>query len=373
MARLPQGVRRRSDGLLEKRFTINHNRYSVYAGSKQELEEKEKEIREQIEKGTYKKNSNITLNEYFSRWLEYKQLDTKGNSLKTYKSIYYNHLSDKLGKCKIKNLEVGQLKELQIKLSKEYCVSTCNYIFTVLKMILNDSVKEKIIASNPVNDIKSLKDIKADKKAAETYHRALTEKEQELFMQEIKNNYYYELFALALCTGMRFGELCALTWGDIDYNNNVIHVTETQTFDIDGNVTKGTPKTAKGIRDIPLTPNARQILKSQREKLGNIYSIDFKSDPVFVSVYGKTIYNSRINKEISKALDQIKKQGHEIEHFTIHALRDTFATRYIEQGGQPQTLKAILGHSSLAMTMDLYAHVLPNTMQDEMQRIVINI
>ena len=62
-----------------------------------------------------------------------------------------------------------------------------------------------------------------------------------------------------------------------------------------------------------------------------------------------------------------------MEHFSAHALRDTFATRYIEQGGSPQALKTILGHNSLAMTMDLYSHVLPNTKQEEMEsvRIVI--
>ncbi|MCI8889082.1 MAG: tyrosine-type recombinase/integrase, partial [Hungatella sp.] len=58
-------------------------------------------------------------------------------------------------------------------------------------------------------------------------------------------------------------------------------------------------------------------------------------------------------------------------HFTAHALRDTFATRFIEQGGNPQTLKTILGHSSLAMTMDLYSHVLPNTKQQEMDNLKI--
>lgn len=58
-----------------------------------------------------------------------------------------------------------------------------------------------------------------------------------------------------------------------------------------------------------------------------------------------------------------------IEHFTSHALRATFATRAIEQGMTPQTLKTIMGHSSYKMTMDLYAHVLPNTKQEEMKKI----
>ena len=54
-------------------------------------------------------------------------------------------------------------------------------------------------------------------------------------------------------------------------------------------------------------------------------------------------------------------------------MRDTFATRFIEQGGTPQTLKTILGHSTLSMTMDLYAHVLPNTKAEEMNRVQISV
>ena len=63
----------------------------------------------------------------------------------------------------------------------------------------------------------------------------------------------------------------------------------------------------------------------------------------------------------------------EIAPFTSHALRDTFATRCIEQGGNPQTLKTILGHSSYSVTMDLYSQVLPNTRKEEMEKIRIEI
>ena len=83
------------------------------------------------------------------------------------------------------------------------------------------------------------------------------------------------------------------------------------------------------------------------------------------------IHNHAINRAITKTLERLEAKGTYIDYFTAHALRDTFATRYIEQGGQPQTLKVILGHSSLAMTMDLYAHVLPNTKQKEMDNLYI--
>ena len=83
--------------------------------------------------------------------------------------------------------------------------------------------------------------------------------------------------------------------------------------------------------------------------------------------------NRTANIELRKVLQQLSDQGHPIQSFTLHALRDTFATRFIEQGGNPQTLKTLLGHSTLAMTMDLYSHVLPNTKQMEMDKFVIGV
>lgn len=68
-------------------------------------------------------------------------------------------------------------------------------------------------------------------------------------------------------------------------------------------------------------------------------------------------------------MKRLEKKEIKIERFTCHAFRDTFATRYIEEGGSAQVLKTILGHSSLAMTMDLYSHVMPDTKQQEMELI----
>lgn len=104
----------------------------------------------------------------------------------------------------------------------------------------------------------------------------------------------------------------------------------------------------------------REILDKQRVK-----STGFL---VFNSKHGHMISHSTVNREIKNVCKSIG-----IDVITSHAFRDTFATRFIEQGGNPQTLKVILGHSSLSMTMDIYSHVLPNTKQEEMDKVVIDI
>ena len=77
-----------------------------------------------------------------------------------------------------------------------------------------------------------------------------------------------------------------------------------------------------------------------------------------------------IVNSLHRIVDWIHEDGYDFPNITPHVLRHTFATRAIEAGMQPQTLKTILGHSSLAMTMDLYGHVLPTTKQEEMEKIV---
>ena len=366
MARLGAGTRKRIDGTLEKRFTVDGKRYSIYARTSKGLAQKEQESRKKIEAGIYTDNRNLTLDKYFEEWLTGKRNGTKGNTLKTYKSYYYKHVSPKIGSRKVQQIERREILALQKDIADYLSVSTCNTVLKMLKVVLNDAMQDAVINKSPADGIKSLKETE---KAAETYHRALTEQEQKDFMQEMAKDYYYEFVSLLLCTGMRIGEAAALAWSDIDYKQNVVHVTKTVTFNEDGTVNIGSPKSGAGKRDIPLNDTIKGVLSSQKKKQGNI--LPMNDNRVFASVYGGIVHNHAVNRAISDALARLEEQGKPIEHFTAHALRDTFATRYIEQGGSPQTLKTILGHSSLAMTMDLYSHVLPNTKQKEMNNLKI--
>lgn len=367
MARLSAGVRKRSDGTLEKRFTVNGKRISVYGRTNKELAEKEQQARKDAELVGYTNNKNITLDKYFTEWVEGRRAVVKSSTLRIHKSSYNNHIKASLGSRRINKIERREIVKLQTELASKYTAATCNSVMRTIKAILNDAVKDDIIVKSPANNISAIQE---KEKASETYHRALTEKEQADFMQASADNYYYEYFAFALCTGMRSGEIGALTWQDIDYKNNVIHVNKTITLAENNKVIVSSPKSKTSKRDIPLTDTVKMLLKQVQGK-DNIVSFGTKN--VFVTPYGHTVSNVAVNREIKRILKGLEEKGINIEHFTMHAFRDTFATRFIEQGGSPQTLKTILGHSSLAMTMDLYAHVLPNTKQKEMEMLKISI
>lgn len=366
--KLASGYRERSDGRIESRFTIAGKRYSVYDDTLAGCKAKEAELREQIKNGSYVSNRNVTFHEYYEEWKKGRAGTVKGNTVLGIESRYKNHIKPVLGHRKMIEIEKREIVRLQQLLAEKQKASTVNTTIVQIKAIFNSAVEDGVLTKSPAAGVKLLRD--TGKAASETYHRALTVDEQDAFVEEAKQEWLYELLVILLLTGLRIGEAAALLWSDVDYVNQVIHVTKTVSRTAEGSFMIGTPKSKTGIRDIPLTEPMKVILKSQKEKLklvhGNVINI---SQGVFENFCGGVVYNASANKAITNTLKRLEKKGIYIEHFSAHALRDTFATRYIEYGGTPQTLKTILGHSSLAMTMDLYSHVLPNTKQEEMRKV----
>lgn len=369
MARLAAGVRKRSDGLYEKRFTVEGLRYSVYGNSSKECEKKEREIRQKLESGLYIKNANLTLNQYYEEWKKSREGIVKEQTALMIESVYSKYYREGIGKRKIRDIEKREIVQLQQELAETLKPTTANHYITCLKTIFSGAVDDDVIVKSPAAGIRRLRTDECEK-AADTIHRALTREEQEAFLQESENEWLYNFFVFSLCTGMRILEICALEWKDIDYLNNMIHVTKTLSRR-KGHYVETTPKSKTSIRDIPMNEPIRETLKKQKENNlilfgGNAVKMSSK---IFVSQRGKQIDSMVARQTIHRIIRNMEKKGISIEPFSHHAFRDTFATRYLEEGGNMQTLKTILGHASLSMTADLYAHVLPTTKQQEMEQI----
>ncbi|MBQ7371049.1 MAG: site-specific integrase [Blautia sp.] len=372
MARMAAGVRKKDNGHYEKRFTVAGQRFSVSGSSSKECIEKEHRIRQMIADGSYIACRNITLSEYFTEWEEGRKAVVKKSTADRVHRQFITNIEPTLGKCRIQKIEKRQIIDLQRKLLTDHKPTTVNLIVTSLKTILNGAVDDEIITKNPAASVKAVR-TDDQEKATETIHRALTREEQDIFMTAACDEWLYEFFYFSLCTGMRIMEINALEWRDIDYVNACIHVTKTLAKNYDtGDYRVTTPKTASSKRDIPLTDTIKKILARQKEKMFMVYGGKAvgQQSRIFISSYGRVVHSTSVSRTIKRLLDQIEReQGVKIEPFAHHAFRDTFATRFIENGGNMQTLKTILGHSSLSMTADLYSHVLPDTKAKEMEMI----
>ncbi len=358
MAKIPEGMRRRENGGFEYRFTHMGVRCSVGGTSIEECRRKRREKEREIESGAYKSNDKITLNEYFKEWIEQKERTVKGSTIYAYKTGYRNHIAKALGKQKIKGLERRAIVKLLNRIADERGIGASNYARRVLASILNAAVQEEVISRNVMSGIPTIKDTKPP--ARETVHRELNERELRDFFTLIKGSRYLNAFKFMLYTGIRVGECVALQWGDMDFKNGLIRIQKTFTKDKNGKRKLGeTPKTKKSKRVIPMNAAIRALIKEQmtveREINGSINLRGF----VFPSERGGMVGHSSFNTLIASALERGRRMSPpiSIEPFGVHAFRDTFASRAIRAGIPPNTLKEILGHSSLAMTMDLYAHV----------------
>lgn len=360
-------------GLYEKKITIEGKRYSIYGHTMKELKEKEVQKRLEVEKYGYRKNSNITLNEFAEEWLERKSRHVKPSTVYVYRCRYNGNIVETIGKRKLKDIEKREVREFLEGVRKKSGEKNANFVLILLNMILKAAAADDVIIKNPVDGITKYKE-NPKQAATETIHRALTREEQAAFFEAIKGTYYEDLFSFILYTGVRMGEAGALTWGDVDNKKGVINITKTLSRASDGKtIVSDSPKTQKGKRTIPINDAIKRVLKIQREMMYKLYGLQGieANNPVFRGSRGTTIFSHTINTQLKKAVEKMNDAGIKCEYFSVHALRDTFATRYIEAGGSPQILKDIMGHTSLAMTMDLYSHVMEDTKAEEMKRIVI--
>ena len=363
MGRIPTGTRKTKSGAYEKRFTVDGVRYSVTGRTAAELHEKEEAKRQQIKAGLITSKKNITLNEYFGEWIEHKKKEIKEKTVFDYERLYRNHVKDRLGEKKLKDINRLTIKKYIDELHGQNSAPLTNHSITLLKQMFKEAKIDRIIINNPVEDIKRVRDDNKGK-ARETIHRALTDYEIKVFFKAIADSTYEPILLFMINTGVRVGEAQALTWNDINYFTDTVSINKTAT--IKGKTSS--PKSRTSIRNIPLNEGAKEALKKTKRICMLISACEVipNDSLVFRSVRNKRFELRDINQFIIRKLEMLNAEKEIIPHFSTHAMRDTFATRFIESGGNPKTLQEILGHSTFAMTMDLYAHVLPDTKVKEM-------
>jgi len=365
--KLPGGVRLIKSGRYEKRFIVDGVRYSVYARTLRELAQKETDKRIEIQAGTYKKNSSITLDEYFKEWEAEKRKTVSTATMHHYNYIYRLYIKKPLGRYKVKDIERRKLISFFNGIAEKVSAYTANMCRNVLSQVFQAACYDEIIPVNIVKNVPIIKD-KAETHARETIHRALTKEELSAFMGQIIDSVYFNAFRFMLSTGVRVGECIGLEWKDIDRKSGVIHIRRTMTVDANGKRVIGkTTKTRRSRRDIPINSEIAEILTAQgnqnRALFGDIVSIDVlvfpnsRNNPASPCTFNDIIKRAITTYNRENAQKPKGERGITLEHFSIHAFRDTFASRAAAAGVPLNVLKELLGHSSYAMTADLYGHI----------------
>ena len=181
------------------------------------------------------------------------------------------------------------------------------------------------------------------KKAREM--QVLTPDEIQRFLIQAKEDGYYEMFLLELCSGMRRGELLALEWRDLNFKTSELRIDKQVTF-LNGQTVCSKPKTKESMRTIVLPQSLVEVLKEYRKTV--------ESKLIFPSpLKGGDEYRNPCSVGSTMRLI-LNRAG--CKHVRFHDLRHTFATMALENGMDIKTLSSVIGHKSSATTLDIYAH-----------------
>lgn len=358
------GISQRKDGLYTARFTgRDGKRRQKYFKKLQECRKWIADAEFEDEHGTINAFRDMTVGAWFGYWIEnVKEGNVKTRTLQNYKDRYSHNIAPYIGGMLLPDVKPMHCQNVLNQMAKEgYCSSTIGLTKITMATLFESAVENQLVCSNPVS-----KTIKCTGGKGPKHERVLTKEEQRIFLEAVKGKGNYNQYALVLQTGLRAGELAGLKWSDIDFDNKTINVARTVDYRTNGPGWEiRSPKSKAGRRDIPLTAEAVRILENQKRKMqpGSALTATYH-DYVFLSKNGNLIKNSTYNKDLERICG---KTG--LEHFSMHTLRHTFATRCAESGMNPKTLQSILGHSKISVTMDIYVHCTGDQKAEELMGI----
>lgn len=377
---LGKGIIQKKNGRYEARFQNRFGKRISISGN--DLNSVKRRYNEAIYEDDKEINirDSIKLDEWYQKWMNvYKYDSIRENTKKYYNQVYRRHISPTLGRLNIQDITQLQIRELLKAKKKEGLgYETRNKIKILLVDIFNKAMIDQFVNRNPARGITVKRDDERDV-------QVLSVEDQIAFFDCCKGTFYDNFFNVALNTGMRIGELASLRWKDIDWNKNVIRITRTLVYQQYEDDDKKTfhfedPKTETSKREIPINRQCRIFLKKQfiqKRVVENKAPAVKRPEERFRDLLFTTKYNTPLNSQI--ILDAIKRivdevnltrdYTEELELFSCHCFRHTFATRCFESGIKPKTVQQYLGHATLQMTMDLYTSVLNEHMTSEMEKL----
>ena len=376
--KLPKGISKRKDdgkfiaGFVDKAGKRHQRRFDTLVEADRWLYE----MRHQDEFGDGIDNDDITVDEWFTFWHTELIKDLAANTRRNYAERYQKNIKPVIGKMKLKNVKPMHCIKILNNMDDEYAGSTIYQTYITLGTMLKSAKLNGKIKVHPLDGVKFSKSTKAVDDL-----KVLTVEEQKKFLEAARRSHNYYQYAFLLETGLRTGEMIALTWDDIDWEKRTLTIQKTMEFRYKQQFwVAGPPKSMTSYRTIPLTSRAYEILKvvyatkdtrKQSPKLDIVLEYADKrrdqkqkksfnmKDLVFINFRtGMPNKNSSYDTHLYKLCDEAG-----IRRFCMHTLRHTYATRAIESGMQPKTLQKLLGHSSLKMTMDRYVHVTDDSME----------
>lgn len=310
-----------------------------------------------------------TVDQFLDRWLR----DSVARSVRpkthaSYADLVRLHISPAIGRVKLHRLEPRHVEELmRDRLEAGLSPRTVQYIRAVLRRALGQAMRWGLLSRN----VAALVD---GPRVPKRELRPLTPTEVREFLEQVRGDRLEALFVLALSTGLRQGELLGLRWSDVDLDGGTLRVSKALQR-VAGTLQFVEPKSRSSHRVLALPAAAQAALRTHRvrqaeERLasGALWGGEdarwLDADLVFTTAMGTAIDARNLTRAFHR---QLEEAG--LPSIRFHDLRHSHASMLLAQGVHPRVMMETLGHSNISVTMDIYAHVMPEAKRDVADRV----
>jgi integrase len=349
-------IRKRPNGSWEARLSYvdgdgTLKRVSVYGKTQREVRDKMKAVRDRVDNGAPATDDKMALAAWMQRWREttLAASDRKEATRSLYASLSRKHIEGGvIGPIPLAKLRPSDVEKLILALrSAKLSDSTVRQVYTVLRLGLDGAVRDGLLARNPATPVQ--RPGVARKEASHLDPQRVTQ-----LLAAAESSRYHAALVLIATTGLRRGEALALRWSDVDLDAGVLRVRETVQR-IDGKLSTGEVKTDRSRRTIPLSPAMVALLRrhrvtqlEERMRAANQWA---ETDLVFTTELGRVVEPRNLLRVVEAAA---KRTG--LDGVGAHTLRHSAATAWLEAGVHIKQVSDLLGHSSVAITGDVYGH-----------------
>jgi integrase len=354
-------TRHKKSGLYMARYTVQTStgpkRKTLYGKTRREVDEKLTKAKADRDGGLVFDADNLRLGEYLGRWLADSVRDTvRPTTFERYEQIVRLHIRPVLGKVRLKNLTAAHVRGLyRQKLDNGLSPRTVQYVHVTLHKALKQAIADGLIPRNATEAVKPPQ-VRCEEM------QPLTAEQVKILFQAAKGDRLEALYVLAVTAGLRQGELLGLKWDDMDLEVGTLQVRRTLTI-AKGSPVLSAPKTKGSRRTVRLSQMALEALRShlerQLEEIDQAGGLWRENGLIFASESGSPLSRQHVTSHRFKPL--LRRAG--LPQIRFHDLRHTCATLLLSKNVNPKVVSEMLGHASIAITLDTYSHVLP-TMQE---------
>jgi integrase len=303
----------------------------------------------------------LTLGDFLDQWLEeVAKPSVRPWTFEGYEVHVRRHVKPLLGHIPLDKVEPLHIQTLMNrKLREGLSPKSIRYLRGTLRTALNQAQRWGLVARNSAALV--------DGPRVERYEiRPFTPQDARTFLMNVKGHRLEALYSVALTLGLRQGEALGLRWQDVDLHLGYLRV-EKQLQRIEGKFQLVEPKTAKSRRTIVMPPSITAALRTHRElQAAELRRQGGERNPldlIFTREDGGPLDGTVVSHQFHRLLDQAH-----LEQRRFHDLRHSCATLLLAQGVPARVVMEILGHSQIALTMNTYAHVIPELRRNAAER-----